>query len=314
MRKCRIKKIAACAMALVFSVVIFCLPAAAASNLVSFVGVKPEVKVYRYGDYIKDATVTSSLQPNPQGNIYYSVNTNMANESVTYWDEIEFVWRFDRVSLQSGMDYSFDFAFANNPDQNYFALAFVSLLDGSSASSEVRFTPVSISGYPGFTGTIDSSALSGMTGIDGFRIRLTNYSSPVFYTFNCWLFLENPGTFLQPGPTWADEIGDKIDNGFGQIIDGDGTPLPEQPDIDGEINDIESAENEALGGKSDEQIQQDVDNALDYDIDSIDQDAASAISGFFDDLLTCFGSSYESVLLLSLTLGLASFIIGRRYA
>lgn len=309
MRKCRIKKIAACAMALVFSVVIFCLPAAAASNLVSFVGVKPEVKIYTEGVYQVDAEVSSSLQPNSQGNIYYSINPVYTS----VWDEAVFEWRFDRVSLQSGRDYSFSFRFTNNPGENFFTDAYVSLLDGSSSSDERYFSVSNFSGYPGFQGTIDSSALAGLSGIDGFRIRFVNsYTFNQGIVFHGWLYTGL--TYLQPGSTWADEIGDKIDNGFGQIIDGDGTPLPEQPDIDGEINDIESAENEALGGKSDEQIQQDVDNALDYDIDSIDQDAASAVSGFFDDLLTCFGSSYESVLLLSLTLGLASFIIGRRYA
>lgn len=175
MRKCRIKKIAACAMALVFSVVIFCLPAAAASNLVSFVGVKPEVKIYTEGVYQVDAEVSSSLQPNSQGNIYYSINPVYTS----VWDEAVFEWRFDRVSLQSGRDYSFSFRFTNNPGENFFTDAYVSLLDGSSSSDERYFSVSNFSGYPGFQGTIDSSALAGLSGIDGFRIRLVNS-----YTFN----------------------------------------------------------------------------------------------------------------------------------
>ena len=37
------------------------------------------------------------------------------------------------------------------------------------------------------------------------------------------------------------------------------------------------------------------------------------MSGLFDGLLVVFGVDYQSLLMLALSLGLAAFIIGRRY-
>lgn len=99
----------------------------------------------------------------------------------------------------------------------------------------------------------------------------------------------------------------------GLIVDGNGTPLAPDPGADGAMDDIGNAEDAALGGKTDEQIKQEVDNALNFDMGSLDQSAAVAMAGFFDGLLTHFGVDYQALLLLSLSLGLAAFIIGRRY-
>ena len=99
----------------------------------------------------------------------------------------------------------------------------------------------------------------------------------------------------------------------GLIVDGNGTPLAPDPGADGAMDDIGNAEDAALGGKTDEQIKQEVDNALNFDMGSLDQSAAAAMAGFFDGLLTHFGVDYQALLLLSLSLGLAAFIIGRRY-
>lgn len=96
---------------------------------------------------------------------------------------------------------------------------------------------------------------------------------------------------------------------------GDGTPLApdHNEDLDNAGQQMEDLENEALGGKSDEQIQQEVDQALDFEMGSLDQDAQQGISGFFDGLLDVFGPDYQALLMLALSLGLAAFIIGRRY-
>lgn len=114
--------------------------------------------------------------------------------------------------------------------------------------------------------------------------------------------------------TDADQAADEIIDGIvGGIVDGNGTPLVPDPGAGGAVDDIENAENAALGGKSDEQIQQDVNQALSFDINTLDQSAAAAMANYFDNLLTHFGLDYQALLLLSLSLGLAAFIIGRRY-
>ena len=83
--------------------------------------------------------------------------------------------------------------------------------------------------------------------------------------------------------------------------------------VNGSLDDMDGATADALRGKSEEEIQSEVSAALDPDKVNIDFDKAGRISWFFDKLLECFGSSYQSVLLLSLTLGLGAFLIGRRY-
>lgn len=311
MRKRRIMKIAACAMALVFSVVMFCLPAAAAPHLFNLDGLRPGANICRYGERVALATVTPSslgYHPYPSGNIEY----NLTFVDVAY-DGIELSFLFDRFSFASGTNYTFNFEFLVNASYGVaIASADVSLLDGTVSSDSVQVSAVLQSGFYVVRGSVPASAMAGMSGVD--RVRVYFYTMATAEGTSLQLFTDNNNTYFVSSGDWMDEIGDKIDDQTDVIVNGVGTPLPEQPDVDGEIADIEDAENAALGGKSDEEIQQDVDAALDYDINSIDKDAASTVSGFFDDLLTCFGSSYESVLLLSLTLGLASFIIGRRYA
>ncbi len=110
--------------------------------------------------------------------------------------------------------------------------------------------------------------------------------------------------------TAEDEIVDGI---VGGIVDGNGTPLVPDPGSDDAMGEIEDAEDAALGGKTDEEIQQDVNNALSFDVNTLDQNAAVAMAGYFDNLLSHFGVDYQALLLLSLSLGLAAFIIGRRY-
>lgn len=83
--------------------------------------------------------------------------------------------------------------------------------------------------------------------------------------------------------------------------------------IDGTVGGIDDATSDALGGKSDAEIQAEIDGALSGDI-GLDMNKAGRISGFFDDLLDAFGADYKSLVLLSLSLGLAAFLIGRRYA
>ena len=121
--------------------------------------------------------------------------------------------------------------------------------------------------------------------------------------------VSNPHAFYI---TWHQGLIEQLDP-YASIVDGNGTPLAPDPGADGAMDDIGNAEDAALGGKTDEQIKQEVDNALNFDMGSLDQSAAAAMAGFFDGLLTHFGVDYQALLLLSLSLGLAAFIIGRRY-
>lgn len=102
---------------------------------------------------------------------------------------------------------------------------------------------------------------------------------------------------------------------YNVLIDGDGTPLApdKNEDLDNAGEQMGNLENDALGGKTDEEIANDVNSALSFDVGTLDADAQAGVSGFFDGLLVCFGADYQSLMMLALSLGLAAFIIGRRY-
>lgn len=97
---------------------------------------------------------------------------------------------------------------------------------------------------------------------------------------------------------------DKVTNGWAGAEDVD----------DSAIGDYNSAESDALGGKSDAEIKSEVENALDFDLSFFDSIKIGKINSLFDDTLDALGSSYKALILLSLTLGLSAFLIGRRYS
>lgn len=82
---------------------------------------------------------------------------------------------------------------------------------------------------------------------------------------------------------------------------------------DSTANDFANAEAAANGGKTDEEIQEEVDNALNFDISVFDSTKVGKIHSLFDNVLDALGSSWQALFLLSLTLGLGAFLIGRRY-
>ena len=102
---------------------------------------------------------------------------------------------------------------------------------------------------------------------------------------------------------------------YDALIDGDGTPLApdKNKDLDNTGEQMGNLENDALGGKSDEEIANDVNSALSFDVGALDSNAQAGVSGFFDGLLVVFGADYQALMMLALSLGLAAFIIGRRY-
>lgn len=90
---------------------------------------------------------------------------------------------------------------------------------------------------------------------------------------------------------------------------GDGDPAG---DMNNMTDDLGNAENEALGGKTDEEIQAELGGVLATDnLPSVT--SSGMVSVIFDKLLMAFGNEYMSLLMLSLILGLASFLVGRQY-
>lgn len=91
------------------------------------------------------------------------------------------------------------------------------------------------------------------------------------------------------------------------------SPRPDMgEEVQGAEDEYNNAVDEALGGKSDEEIQAEVGEVADYDFDSLDQDSVSGVKSFMDDLLDALGSEYMSLLLFSCTMGVAIYVIGRK--
>lgn len=115
-----------------------------------------------------------------------------------------------------------------------------------------------------------------------------------------------------------DENTDKIianqDENTDEILNGWETDNNIAGETDSVVGDLGSAEDEALGGKSDEDIEEEINNALSLDgLPDPELDNIIVVGDTFEALLNSFGSEYQSLLLLSLVLGLASFLIGRQY-
>lgn len=135
----------------------------------------------------------------------------------------------------------------------------------------------------------------------------------------------NTAQIIDQIQTSTDDITGKIDDSTGQIvgelddiqsdIKGDDwtSPAPGKDDeLNGAMSDYDDAYNEAVGGKSDQEIVDEVSGQVDYDYGALDQQSVSGVTGFLSDLLDSFGADYKSLLMLSLTIGLAVYVIGRR--
>lgn len=81
---------------------------------------------------------------------------------------------------------------------------------------------------------------------------------------------------------------------------------------DSTANNYKDSESAALGGKTDAEIQNEVNSALDFDIGAFDSVKVGKIHNLFDRVLEVTGG-WQSLFVLSLTLGLGAFLIGRRY-
>ena len=83
-------------------------------------------------------------------------------------------------------------------------------------------------------------------------------------------------------------------------------------EVQGAEDDYNNAVDGALGGKSDQEIQQDVEDAADFDFDSLDQNSVSGVKSFMEGLLDVLGSDYMALLLFSCTMGVCIYVIGRK--
>ncbi len=112
----------------------------------------------------------------------------------------------------------------------------------------------------------------------------------------------------------TDQITGEIQDSTDQITNGWETDDDSSNRVDDMTGDFGNAENDALGGKTDEEIQEEVNNALsDYELPDETLDNVSIVGDTFLDLLEAFGAEYQSVMVLALTLGLAAFLVGRSY-
>ena len=192
------------------------------------------------------------------------------------------------------------------------------VLGNASSPSETRFEIV-LNGSTGTKviegiGIPDSVDVSSKTAYYAFSFDSADY--PAFLEYDSVQSIMFHFTWISGATGTEISVYDILSKrAYDQLIDGNGTPLApnKNEDLDNAGQEISDLENNALGGKTDEEIVEEVDSALSFDVDSLDTEAQAGISGFFDGLLVVFGVDYQSLMLLALSLGLAAFIIGRRY-
>lgn len=204
----------------------------------------------------------------------------------------------DYAGWNSFTDYAM--AYVNGVKPSNFQRYNTTLLDNTAYGGEFTFTVNSgasfnmllYSGYNQYTASVHSYRVI----IDVFK---NDNTQEIIDNQN-----ENAQEIIDAQQQATQEQTDELTNGWGG---------GEKMD-DSAINDFSDAESAALGGKSDEDIQAEVDGALDGGTDTIDWTKAKRISNFFDTTLNTFGPDYKTLLVLSLTLGLAAFLTGRRYS
>ena len=95
-----------------------------------------------------------------------------------------------------------------------------------------------------------------------------------------------------------------------------GYVAPDAPvdEFNAEMDKMDSIKNDALQGKTDDEIMSDVENAMNFDFDQSLPADSGKVRDFLNSLQNVLGTDYMGAVMLSLTLGLACFIIGRRYS
>lgn len=137
---------------------------------------------------------------------------------------------------------------------------------------------------------------------------------------------QNAEDIIQNQSQNANEIMENQNENTQSIIDAQQQATQEQTDEitngwqgadsvdDGTTDDLKNAEDAALGGKTDEEIQEEISGALEFDFDSFTGSGGfNRVRVLFGNVYNALGTSWQSLFLLSLTIGLGAFLIGRRY-
>ena len=298
------RKFAALLSVFLFSALLVCIPVSAASQFdwrniepASFQYYIPGSNTYADLEYTK-RFVSSSW--NPDGNVYFDFSAPaLASELLLRFDLAE------PVILDSSYEYEISFLFGGqlitevDTRINRVAVRLIGK-DVSGGDVSFEYDAMSMHDWQEMTVTFYDNNLRGANFSRVTSVLFTYYIPQNFD--NTYIWIHSPGEM-------------SITKAPDPLIDGDGTPLA--PNYNEDLNNVgdqmNELEDEALGGKSDEEIQQEVDNALSFDTDTLDKNAAKSMSDFFDDLLNVFGADYQALLMLALSLALAAFIIGRRY-
>lgn len=289
----KIKRIFVLFVVLVFAASLFCFSASAGSHEIDLNNITPTSPMFTSG--------ISKSSPDSQGNITYSVSYSTPNN----WVMLSF--DLPQYNFDIGPKYKLRIkvGYLDSIPLEYAALAVGDGVSSGVSSGDFSFS----SGSKSLEIVVDSDKLSTLKGFNNLLFSF-KFKSNVS-TGRVWINRKVQVQYLSE----ADRIIENQDKNTDKFIEGDGTPLApdHNKDMDDKSNQIKDLENGALGGKTDEQIQQEVDNALSFDTGSLDGNASQKLSGLFDGLLVVFGVDYQSLLMLALSLGLAAFIIGRRY-
>lgn len=220
---------------------------------------------------------------------------------------------FDKGTIDIGLNCNITGSSSGQPVVDYYHDVDISLYAGTLDSSSIVNNSVNPIIKVDYQSRVDNSSNGSSNFIfsysidDTYRDMLYRFQDNDYYWFAMDFYV-----------TSSTNIYIQVVSSMTVSYDSDEQKLPlaedRKPEVDAANEKMENAKNEALGGKTEEQIDSEVESALDFDFSSISSDDSSSVSGFLDDLLGVFGDSYSGALFLSLTLGLACFIIGRRYA
>lgn len=234
------------------------------------------------------------------------------------------------VMVQSGYYYNFKFTFYGNVlpstslvNERSFSLTF-SFSDGTSKTINPYSSSLDSSGTT-HTWTSNFALYVG----DGTPVRVTHITFETNYhgdTNGSYRVNVSSSVTIEPTPELKQHLeimqklqeiysglSDEIQAQTEELTNGWDNTGDEPADVGGAADDLGQAESEALGGKSDSEIQQEVNNALSGE-GLPDFETSFVIADLFDRLLWSFGTGYQSLLILSLTLGLAAFLIGRSWS
>lgn len=154
--------------------------------------------------------------------------------------------------------------------------------------------------------TFDLRGISGLENMPGLVTSQISY----YYSFSQL----QVKSFANPDDERTAEILGSIDDLEQSITEGWTTDSNVNSTVSDKSDQMGDAESDALGGKSDQEIQQEIQGVLSGDgLPSVNGGGVVAVANTFDLLLDAFGKDYQALLILALTLGLAAVLVGRSF-